>query len=64
MTEHHTHDWHSASGARLDERVSRGAPRDTVSPVSIAVNKLKEIMVLKGFQRAGGERPHATGHHR
>ena len=61
VTEHHTHDW-KALGARLDA----GVARHTVNAVSrlAAVNKLKEIMVLKGFQRAGGERftpPDITG---
>ena len=43
-----------------------GAARRVVDAVSrlVAVNRLKEIMVLKGFQRAGGERltpPDLTG---
>ena len=52
VTEHHTHEW-KAHGRTLEE----GAARHVVSAVSsvIAVNKLKEIMVFSGFQRAGGQ---------
>ena len=60
VTEHHTHDW-KALGRTLEE----GAARNVVSAVSsvIAVNKLKEIMVFSGFQRAGGRLvpPDVTG---
>ena len=61
VTEHHTQDW-KALGRTLDA----GAARRVVNAVSrlAAVNRLKEIMVLKGFQRAGGERitpPDLTG---
>ena len=61
VTEHHTHDW-KALGRTLDA----GAARRVVNAVSrlAAVNRLKEIMVLKGFQRAAGERitpPDLTG---
>ena len=51
VTEHHTHDW-QALGRTLEE----GAARRTASAVSrvVVVNKLKEIMVFSGFQRAGG----------
>ena len=61
VTEHHTHGW-KALGRTLDA----GTARRTVNAVShlAAVNRLKEIMVLKGFQRAGSERitpPDVTG---
>lgn len=51
VTEHHTQQW-KALGRTLEE----GAARRTVSAVSrvVAVDKLKEIMVFSGFQRAGG----------
>lgn len=50
VTEHHTHDW-KALGRTLDAGVARRA----VNAVSglVAVNRLKEVMVLNGFQRAG-----------
>ena len=53
VTEHYTHDW-KALGRTLEAGIGRHA----VNAVSnlIAVNRLKEIMVLKGFQRVGGER--------
>ena len=53
VTEHHTAAW-QAVGSTL----AAGAARRTVAAVSrlVAVNKLKEIMVLLGFRRAGGER--------
>ena len=50
VTEHHTHDW-KALGRTLEAGVARHAV-DAVSGL-IAVNRLKEIMVLEGFQRAG-----------
>ena len=61
VTEHHTHDW-----KELGRTLDAGTARRAVNAVShlAAVNRLKEIMVLKGFQRAGGERmtpPDATG---
>ena len=60
VTEHCTRDW-KALGRTLEP----GAARRAVDAVSglIAVNRLKEIMVLKGFQRAGGPRtpPDITG---
>ena len=61
VTEHHTHDW-KALGRTLDAGIARRAV-NAVSRLA-AVNRLKEIMVLKGFQRAGGERttpPDLTG---
>ena len=51
VTEHHTSDW-NALGRTLEAGVVRRAA-GTVSRL-IAVNKLKEIMVFNGFQRAGG----------
>ena len=51
VTEHHSREWTALRGT-LDEGVARRAA-DTVSRL-VAVNKLKEIMVLTGFQRAGG----------
>ena len=61
VTEHHTHDWKA-----LGRTLEAGVAQRVVSGVSrlIAVNRLKEIMVLKGFQRAGGEKltpPDITG---
>ena len=52
VTEHHTNDW-KALGRTLEV----GIPRHAVNAVSslVAVNRLKEIMVLNGFQRAGGQ---------
>ena len=54
VTEHHTEDWNA-----LRDTLEDGAVRRAAGAVSrlVAVNRLKEIMVLKGFQRAGGERP-------
>ena len=52
VTEHHTQNW-KMLGRTLEAGVSRHAV-NAVSSLT-AVNKLKEIMVLKGFQRAGGE---------
>ena len=50
VTEHHTHDWKA-----LGRTLERGVARHAVDAVSglVAVNRLKEIMVLEGFQRAG-----------
>ena len=61
VTEHHTHGWKA-----LGNKPDAGAARRVVSAVSrvVAVDRLKEIMVLKGFQRAMGERitpPDVTG---
>ena len=61
VTEHHTQDW-KALGDKLDAGGTRRAA-NAVSRLA-AVNRLKEIMVLKGFQRAGGEQitpPDVTG---
>ena len=51
VTEHHTGDWKA-----LGHALEPGAAQRAVDAVSelIAVNRLKEIMVLQGFQRAGG----------
>jgi hypothetical protein len=51
VTEHHTAGWKALRG-KLEAGVARRAA-GTVSRL-IAVNRLKEIMVLTGFQRAGG----------
>ena len=51
VTEHHTGGWKVLRG-KLEAGVARRAA-GTVSRL-IAVNRLKEIMVLTGFQRAGG----------
>ena len=61
VTEHHTRDWRA-----LRRSLEPGAVRRAAGTVSrlVAVNRLKEIMVLKGFQRAGGDRltlPDITG---
>lgn len=61
VTEHHTQEWKA-----LRRTLNAGAARCVVNAVSrlVAVNRLKEIMVLKGFRRAGGERitpPDITG---
>ena len=60
VTEHHTRQWR-ALGRTLEPGVARRAV-DAVSDL-IAVNKLKEIMVLNGFQRANGRTtpPDITG---
>ena len=60
VTEHHTGDWKTL-GHTLEAGVARRAA-GTVSRL-VAVNKLKEIMVFNGFQRAGGRltRPDITG---
>ena len=51
VTEHHTDEW-----SDLRDGLDGGDPRRIASTVSrlIAVNRLKEVMVLKGFQRVGG----------
>ena len=51
VIEHHTEGWKA-----LRRALGAGIPRRTAGTVSrlIAVNRLKEIMVLKGFQRVGG----------
>ena len=54
VTVHHTDAWKALRGT-LDAGVARRAA-GAVSRL-VAVNRLKEIMVLKGFVRAGGERP-------
>ena len=51
VTKHHTGEW-NALGRALETGIARRAA-GTVSRL-IAVNKLKEIMVLNGFQRVGG----------
>ena len=60
VTEHHTEDWNA-----LRRTLEAGTARRAAGTVSrvVAVNKLKEIMVLMGFQRAGGRltRPDITG---
>ena len=60
VTEHRTDDWKSLAHT-LEAGVARRAAH-TVSDL-VAVNKLKEIMVFNGFQRAGGRltRPDITG---
>ena len=54
VTEHHTQDWKA-----LGRKLEAGVARQAVNAVSslISVNRLKAIMVLKGFQRAGGDHP-------
>ena len=51
VTEHHTDDWDA-----LRRKLEAGIARRVAGTVSrlVAVNRLKEIMVLSGFQRAGG----------
>lgn len=51
VTKHWTQEWKA-----LAQDIKSGVPRHVVSIVSnlVAVNKLKEIMVFKGFRRAGG----------
>lgn len=61
VTEHYTDAWNA-----LGRTTESEAARQAVNAVSrlIAVNRLKEIMVLTGFRRAGGERlvpPDITG---
>ena len=53
VTEHHTRGW-KALGRTLDAGAARRAV-DAVSRLA-AVNRLKEILVLEGFQRAGSDR--------
>lgn len=53
VTEHHTNEWaHRVSETRTHPNLLR-----TVKSIDhlIAVNRLKEIMVFRGFQRLGGE---------
>ena len=52
VTTHHTIEWQLLKEALENSQVRRAA--DTVSNL-VAVNKLKEIMILTGFRRAGGE---------
>ena len=54
VTEHHTQGW-----KELRNKLGEGNAKKVVNAVSqvIAVNKLKEIMVFRGFRRAGGEKP-------
>ena len=54
VTKHHTRDW-KALGKTLDAGTAKSVV-DAVSNV-VSVNKLKEVMVLRGFRRAGGEKP-------
>lgn len=54
VTKHHSHDW-KALGRTLADGVTRRAV--TAVSTLIAVHRLKEIMVLLGFQRAGGQYP-------
>ena len=61
VTEHHTRDW-----KRLARALKPGTARRVVDAVSglVAVNRLKAIMALIGFRRAGGEQvipPDITG---
>ena len=61
VTEHHTDAWNGLGGTTESE-----VARQTVRAINrlVAVNRLKEVMVLKGFRRAGGERlvpPDLTG---
>ena len=51
VTEHHTDEWRA-----LRDGLEAGGVRRVASTVSrlIAVDRLKEVMVLKGFQRVGG----------
>ena len=61
VTEHHTREWQA-----LGHTAQAGLPRRAIAAVSrlIAVNKLKEIMVLEGFRRVAGEQltpPDITG---
>ena len=55
VTEHHTHAWQEF-GRTVD---SNGIARRVIGAVSslVAVNRLKEIMTLIGFRRAGGDKP-------
>ena len=62
VTKHHTHAWRLL-GRTVD---SDGIARRVISAVSglVAVNRLKEIMALIGFRRAGGDKttpPDITG---
>lgn len=53
VTRHHTRDWKALIGSLPDDT----QPCKIIKAVSrlIAVDRLKEIMVLKGFQRMGGK---------
>ncbi len=53
VTEHYSPSWKALGGA-----LQAGIARRAANAVDrlIAVNKLKEILVLRGFRRAGGER--------
>ncbi len=53
VTEHHSSSWKALGGA-----LQAGVARCAVNAVDhlVAVNKLKEILVLLGFRRANGER--------
>ena len=53
VTEHHTHAWRTMTGT-----LNAGAAHRVALMVSrlVAVNRLKEIMVMQGFRRIGGER--------
>ena len=52
VTDHHTHAWRE-----LEKTLETGFPRRAAATVSqlVAVDKLKEIMVLTGFRRVNGE---------
>ena len=61
VTRHHTEDWKA-----LRRTLPPGLARRAAGAVSrlVAIDRLKEIMVLEGFRRAGGERltpPDVTG---
>ena len=61
VTVHHTENWNAYRGKLDSETVQRAAA--TVSNL-VAVNRLKEILVMTGFQRGGGKRttpPDITG---
>lgn len=53
VTEHHTRAWRTMTGT-----LNAGASHRVALMVSrlVAVNRLKEIMVMQGFRRIGGER--------
>ena len=54
VTEHHTEAW-KRLGRTTESEIARQAVK--VVDRVIAVNRLKEILVLKGFRRAGGDSP-------
>ena len=60
VTEHHTEDW-SALGRTLETRVAKGAA-GTVSRL-VGIHRLKEIMVLTGFQARRRRANDAAGPH-